>query len=83
MFQIDYKIFLFLKATGSKRHKDIRKHCSRCKQHEMAEHKADTFNMFKSLVKHFPEYNEVLSLEIVQQGEDHDHNNISKSKQNA
>ena len=49
----------------------------------MAEHKADTFNMFKSLVKHFPEYNEVLSLEIVQQGEDHDHNNSSKNKQKA
>ena len=25
----------------------------------MAEHKADTYNMFKTLVKQFPEYNEI------------------------
>ena len=45
----------------------------------MAEHKADTFNMFKSLVKHFPEYNEVLSLDLIQKTDDQEHNS-SKDK---
>ena len=45
----------------------MRKHCSRCKQHEMAEHKADTYNMFKSLVNNFPEYNEILISEELPQ----------------
>ena len=33
----------------------------------MAEHKADTYNMFKSLVKHFPEYSEILANDENQQ----------------
>ena len=28
----------------------------------MAEHKADTYNMFKSLVRQFPEYNDMFTV---------------------
>ena len=43
----------------------------------MAEHKADTYNMFKSLIKHFPEYNEVLSLDIITNNNEADPKNSS------